>query len=62
MAIHIIPKIPDEEDIDVVIDEILNDKDFEKTDTEIEAQESKEELTYPQEHDSDQPNVNISDD
>ena len=30
IPIHIIPKILNEEDIDVIIEEILNNKDFEK--------------------------------
>ena len=34
-----------------VIDEIVNNKDFEKSDTEIETYESIEELKYPQEYD-----------
>ena len=50
MAIHIIPMILNEEDIDVVIEEIVNNKDFEKSDTEIETYESIEEIKYPQEY------------
>ena len=38
-----------EEDIDVVIDKIVHDKDFEKSDTEIQTYESTE-LKYPQEY------------
>ena len=34
---HILPNILHVEDIDIVTDEIINDKDFEKTDTEIET-------------------------
>ena len=48
---HIIPIILNEGDIDIVIDEIVNDKDFEKSDTEIETYESIEELKFPQEYD-----------
>ena len=48
---HIIPKILNEEDIDIVIDEIVNNKDFEKSDTEIETYENIEELKFPQEYD-----------
>ena len=33
IPIHIIPNILNEEDIDVVIEEIVNNKDFEKSDT-----------------------------
>ena len=50
IPINIIPNILNEEDIDVVIDEIVNDKDFEKSDTEIETHESIEQLKYPQEY------------
>ena len=39
-----------EEDIDLVIEEIVNIKDFEKSDTEIEIYESIEELKFPQEY------------
>ena len=52
IPIHIIPNILIEEDIDVVIEEIVNNKDFEKSDTEIETYESVEELKYPQEYDN----------
>ena len=50
IPIHIIPNILNEEDIDLIIDEIVNNKDFEKTDTEIETYESIEELKVPQEN------------
>ena len=39
------------EDFDVVIEEIVNNKDFEKSDTEIETYESIEELNFSQEYD-----------
>ena len=51
IPIHIIPNILNEEDVDIVIDEIVNNKDFEKSDTEIETYETIEELKYPQEDD-----------
>ena len=51
IPIHIIPNILIEEDIDVVIEEIVINKDFEKSDTEIETYESIDELQFPQEHD-----------
>ena len=35
IPIHIIPNNLNEEDIDIVIEEIVNNKDFEKSDTEI---------------------------
>ena len=41
--INIIPNILNEEDIDVLIDEIVHNKDFEKSDTEIEIFNSIEE-------------------
>ena len=48
--IHIIPNFLNEEDIDAVLDEIVNNKDFEKSHTEIETYESIEELKFPQEY------------
>ena len=48
---HIITNILNEEDIDVVIEEIVNNKDFEKSNTEIETYEPKEELKFPQDYD-----------
>ena len=50
IPIHLIPNISNEEDIDVVIEEIVNNKDFEKSDIEIETYEPIE-LKYPQEYD-----------
>ena len=47
---HITPNILNEEDIDVVIEEIVNIKDFEKYDNEIETYESIEELNFPLEY------------
>ena len=47
IPIHIIPNILNEEDLDVVIENIVNNKDFEKSDTEIETYESIEELNFP---------------
>ena len=51
IPIHIIPNILNETDIDIVIDGIVNNKDFKKSDTEIETYESIEELKFPQEYD-----------
>ena len=51
IPINIIPNILNEADIDIVIGEIVNNKDFEKSDTEIETYESIEELKFPQEYD-----------
>ena len=39
-----------EDDLQVVVDEIVNNEDFEKIDTEVETIESIEELKYPQEY------------
>ena len=52
IPIHIIPNILNEEDIDIVIEEVTNNKDFEKSDTEIEIYESIEELKIPQEYEN----------
>ena len=52
IPIHIIPNILNEEDIDIVIEEIINNKDFQKSDTEIETFESIEELKYPQDYEN----------
>ena len=52
IPILIITNILIEEDIDVVIGEIVNNKDFEKSDTEIETYESIEELKFPQEYEN----------
>ena len=49
IPIHIVPNILNEEDIDVVIEELVNNKDFKKSYTEIETYESIEELKIPQE-------------
>ena len=38
-----------EEDIDLIIEEIVNDKDFQKSDNKIETYKSIEKLEYPQE-------------
>ena len=43
IPIHIIPNILNEKHIDVVIEEIVNNKDFEKSDTEIETFDNIEE-------------------
>ena len=51
IPIHIIPNIFIEDDIVKVIDEICSDEDLEKSDTEIETNQSIEELILPQEYD-----------
>ena len=52
IPIHIIPNILMEEDLDIVIEEVVNNKDFQKSDIEIETYESIEELKYPQEYEN----------
>ena len=52
IPIHIIPKILDEQNIDIVIDEIVINEDFENSDTEIETFESIEELKFHQEYEN----------
>ena len=52
IPIHIIPNISNEDDIDIAIEEIVNNKDFENSDTEIETFNNIEELKYPQEFES----------
>ena len=49
IPIHIISNILNETDIDVVIQEIVDNKDFEKSNTEIETFDNIEELKFPQE-------------
>ena len=51
IPIHIIPNILNENDNDVVIEEIVKNEDFQKSDTEIETYETIEELKFPQEYD-----------
>ena len=49
IQIHINPNILNEEDIDMVIEDVVNNKVFEKSGTEIETYESIVELKFPQE-------------
>ena len=50
IPINIIPNILNEEDIDIVIEEIVNNKDFEKSNTEIETYDKIEDLKFPQDY------------
>ena len=59
IPIHIIPNFLIDEDIDVVIEKIVINKDFEKPNTVIETYESIEELRFPQVYEN---NNNILDD
>ena len=52
IPINIIPNILNEEDIDIVIEEIVNNKDFQKSNTEIETFDNIEELRFPQEYEN----------
>ena len=52
IPIHIIPNILTKEDIDVVIEEIVNNKIFNKSDTEIKTYDSIEEIKFPQEYEN----------
>ena len=52
ISIHILPNILNEEDLDVVIEEVINNKHFEKSDTEIETFDNIEELKFPQEYEN----------
>ena len=52
IPIHIIPNILNEEDIDIVIEEITNNKDFEKSNTEIETFNNIEDLKFPQDYEN----------
>ena len=51
ILIHIIPNILSEEDIDVVIEEKVYNKDFQKSDCETETFDNIEELKFLQEYD-----------
>ena len=50
IPIHIIPNILNEEDLDILIEEIISGKDFEKSNIEIESFDNIENLKYPQEY------------
>ena len=50
IPIHIIPNILNEVDIDLVIEEIVNNKDFQKSAIQIETFDIIENLKYPQEY------------
>ena len=60
IPINIIANILNEEDIDIVIKELVNNKDFQKSDIEIETFDNIEELRYPQEYENN--NIIILDD
>ena len=51
IPIHIIPNILNEEDFDLVIEEIVINKDFQKSHIEIETYELIDKLRFPQDYD-----------
>ena len=57
IPINKIPNFLNEEETDLKIEELVKHEDFQKLHTEIETHESKEELNYPPENDSNQPNM-----
>ena len=52
IPIHIIPNIFYKEDIDIIIEEIISNKDFEKSNIEIETFDNIEELKFPQDYEN----------
>ena len=52
IPIHIIPNNLNEEDIDIVNKQLINNKDFEKSITEIETFDNSEELRFPQDYEN----------
>ena len=52
IRIHIIPNILNEEDIDIGIEEVVNNKDFEKSNTEKKTFDNIEDLKFPQEYEN----------
>ena len=52
ILINIFPNILNETDIDIVIEDIVNNKDFEKSVIEMETFDNIEELRYPQEYEN----------
>ena len=52
IPVHIILNILNEKDIDIVIEEIFNNKEFEKSNIEIETFDNLEELKFPQEYEN----------
>ena len=50
IPLHLIPNVLNEEDIDVVIEQIVNNKDFKKSNFEIETFDNIEDLKIPQEY------------
>ena len=52
IPIHIIPNSLNEDDIDLVIEEITNNKDFEKSVIEIETFDNIEDLKFPQDYEN----------
>ena len=60
IPIHIIPNIFNEKNFGIIIEEVINNKDFQKSDIEIETFDNIENLKYPQEYQDN--SINILDD
>ena len=52
IPINIIPNILNEDDIDILLNELVNNKDFEKSDIKIETYDNIEELRFPQDYEN----------
>ena len=52
IPVNIIPNILNEEDIDIVIEETVNNKNFEKSDCETQTFDNIEDLKFPQEYEN----------
>ena len=61
IPIHKIPNFSNGEDIHIAIEDLVNNKDFKKSNTEIETYDNREELKFSQENVSNQPIVIILD-
>ena len=57
IPIHIIPNILNETDIDIVIEEIVNNTDFEKSNTELETFDNIQDLKFPQVYENNSINI-----
>ena len=53
LPIDVIPNILNEEGLDIVFEEVIINKNFEKSNTEIETIDSIEEIGFPQKYETD---------
>ena len=60
IPIHIIPNILNNEDLDIIIKEIIDNEDFQRSDIEIEPYDNIDNLKYPQEYE-DNSIINLDD-